>query len=183
MQNSTPPNSTHRPASAAPRAQAAPSDSASNCVAIASCGRRFAAFPVAVVALAMDSQGRFLLLRRPGKTSWEPPSGALEAGESPLSGLRRELREELGPAFSFQVLGPVHATSFRFDSSLGNVVGIAFAVRHLGGPVVPSDDMAGADVDWVSFDSLRLRPEIPIPGEIEPYALALDLFRRPASPS
>ena len=182
MQSHPPPENPNRPASVSVPEHAGPPKSASICVATASCGRRFAAFPVAVVALAMDAHGRFLLLRRPGKSSWEPPSGALEAGESPLSGLRRELREELGPDFAFQVLGPVHATSFRFDSILDNVVGIAFAVRHLRGPVVPSDDMAGADVDWVSLDDLRLRPAIPIPGEIEPYALSLDLFRRHPAP-
>lgn len=48
----------------------------------------------------IDGQGRVLLAQRPpGKHLaglWEFPGGKLEAGESPVDGLVRELREELG---------------------------------------------------------------------------------------
>jgi 8-oxo-dGTP diphosphatase len=54
-----------------------------------------------VVAGALfDAEGRVLIAQRPpGKHmagGWEFPGGKLDAGEAPLEGLKRELREELG---------------------------------------------------------------------------------------
>ncbi len=54
-----------------------------------------------VVAGALcDAAGRVLIAQRlPGKHmagGWEFPGGKLERGETPLAGLTRELREELG---------------------------------------------------------------------------------------
>ncbi|MEY6431729.1 Nudix family hydrolase [Thioalkalicoccus limnaeus] len=56
---------------------------------------------IEVVAGAIrDDQGRVLIARRPDHAHqgglWEFPGGKLEPGESPLTGLRRELDEELG---------------------------------------------------------------------------------------
>ena len=88
-----------------------------------------------VKAFVINEKEEFLLLKRPSESTWEVPSGALEAGESPLQGLARELREELGDAFRFRVLGPVHATSFRFDSKVTHMLSLGFVVQHLAGHV------------------------------------------------
>jgi len=53
-----------------------------------------------VAAAVIDAAGRVLIAQRPaGKHlagGWEFPGGKLEPGEERLSGLARELREELG---------------------------------------------------------------------------------------
>jgi mutator protein MutT len=53
-----------------------------------------------VAGVLNDAAGRVLLAERPvGKHlagSWEFPGGKVEAGETPLAGLERELHEELG---------------------------------------------------------------------------------------
>ena len=50
-------------------------------------------------ALLVDHEGRLLLVRRAGdpyRGTWDLPGGFLEEAETPVDGLRRELREETG---------------------------------------------------------------------------------------
>ena len=53
-----------------------------------------------VAGLVVDDAGQVLITRRrddqPMGGAWEFPGGKLEPGESPIDGLARELREELG---------------------------------------------------------------------------------------
>jgi 8-oxo-dGTP diphosphatase len=54
-------------------------------------------------------QGRILLCRqeKPGKEYWLLPGGGVDAGETLVEALRRELREELGVTADAQFEGPV----------------------------------------------------------------------------
>ncbi|GID26861.1 NUDIX domain-containing protein [Paractinoplanes brasiliensis] len=47
-------------------------------------------------ALLTDDAGRFLVVEPTYKDNWEIPGGVVEAGESPRTGVQRELLEELG---------------------------------------------------------------------------------------
>lgn len=47
-------------------------------------------------ALLIDPQGRTLLVRKRGTVAFMQPGGKIDAGESPIEALVRELHEELG---------------------------------------------------------------------------------------
>ncbi|WP_432930383.1 NUDIX domain-containing protein [Microbispora sp. CA-135349] len=49
-------------------------------------------------ALLRDQEGRVLLVHPVYKDDWEIPGGIVEAGESPVTAVLRELQEELGIA-------------------------------------------------------------------------------------
>jgi len=55
-------------------------------------------FRAGTLCLVLDGEDRVLLLRHRfrGDRPWGLPGGWLEKGESPMRGMRRELREELG---------------------------------------------------------------------------------------
>ena len=61
------------------------------------------------VAVLVRWQNRILLCRqeKPGREYWLLPGGGVDAGESLIEALRRELREELGVEADVQFEGPV----------------------------------------------------------------------------
>lgn len=68
---------------------------------------------VAVSALIKNKRNEFLVVKRSGHDShpntWEMPGGAIDYGETPESGLKREVKEETG--LSINIIRPVSTTS------------------------------------------------------------------------
>ena len=122
-------------------------------------GRRFAGFAVAVLVFIVDpSTRRFLLLSSPAKRlrpGWEIVNGGVEAGETLLAALGREVAEEAGPSVRLDVLGTVHAWTWRYDDEVQHMVCTAFVATYLGGDVEPGDDMAGSVVRWATLEEVR----------------------------
>lgn len=140
-------------------------------------GRQFATFPAAVVAFVINDAEQFLFLRQTKEDSWEPSSGALEAGESPTQGVARELAEELGSAFRHRILGPVHVGAFKFDENVTNMLSFIFVVHYLGGEIVPGDDMLGAEFRWIAVEEFSTLRRFTVPWDISLFSESLDLFR------
>jgi ADP-ribose pyrophosphatase YjhB (NUDIX family) len=122
-------------------------------------GRRFAGFAAAVLVFIIDpATRRFLLLSSPAKRArpgWEIVNGGLEAGESVVAGVRREVAEEAGPDVRIRVLGTVHSWTYRYDDAVTHMLSLAFVASYDGGAVVPGDDMAGSEARWASLDEVR----------------------------
>ncbi len=84
--------------------------------------------------------GKILLVKRgrePGKGSWAPPSGFVEAGETPEEACLRELKEETGMEGMIKRLLGVYLERTRV---YGEVLVIVYLVEITGGELQPGDD-------------------------------------------
>lgn len=120
-------------------------------------GRPFATSAIALQAIIINESEQFLLLcspRRNGRNEWQTVSGGLEAGETILEGILREVREEVG-AIGVRPLTVLHSQTFHYDNNVRFMVGINYLLQYEGGQVVPGDDMIGSDFRWWSLDELE----------------------------
>lgn len=119
-------------------------------------GRPFAASAIALQAIIINDQEQILLLNSPSRSQgWQVISGGLEAGETILAGVLREVAEEAGPAVVVRPLGVIHAQTFHYDEQVRFMVGIHYLMAYEGGKIVPGDDMVGSDYRWWPIDQLE----------------------------
>ena len=117
--------------------------------------RPFAASAIALQAILVNDQEQILLLNSPTRNQgWQVISGGLEAGETILDGIKREVAEEVGPDVRVRPLGVVHVQTFHYDENVRFMVGIYYLMAYEGGKIVPGDDMAGSACRWWSLDEL-----------------------------
>ena len=142
-------------------------------------GRRFACSPAAVLAFIVNDNDQFLMLSHPRRQgTWEVVNGALEAEETVLEGVLREVHEEAGPHIEVQPLGLLHAYTFRYDDTARYMLSLSYLLAYRGGPIEPGDDMAGSRAKWLSLEELfddDTRVLIP-PDEKWLFQRAIDLF-------
>jgi len=141
--------------------------------------RQFATSPVAVQAIIVDAEERVLLLRHPRRgQGWQVVSGALDAGETLLAGVEREIREEIGVDVVVRPLGVVHAETFHYDERVKFMIGIYYLFSYENGAVVPGDDMEGSEFRWWRLDELAITHRA-FHASAKPWMLerAVELFR------
>lgn len=120
-------------------------------------GRSFSTFPVAVQAVIVNEQGQVLLLYSPhryAQETWQVISGGLEANETILQGILREVREEAGEEVKIRPLGLVHAQTFHYDANVRYMLGLYYLLAYEGGQITPGDDMRDSHYRWFSLDQL-----------------------------
>ena len=109
---------------------------------------------IGVSAIIFDQHERVLLIQRgkpPAAGYWHAPGGKLEAGESLVEGVRREVKEETGLNVS---IGPIMAVVERRQEGFHYVI-IDF-LAYLNNPantnITPADDASAAA--WVAETEL-----------------------------
>lgn len=107
------------------------------------------------VGAAIVSDGRALVTvrgREPEKGRLDVPGGFLVAGEDPLSGLRREVKEELGVEIDVTESDFVQAIPHRYGSEGDFVLSLGFRARMVSGEPRAADDVE--EIMWVSYPEL-----------------------------
>ena len=109
---------------------------------------------LAVGMIALDDSGRVLLVGQHRYAldiySWEIPEGGVPAGESPLDGARRELREETGiEASDWNELARCH-----LSNSVSDEEAILYLATGLTQGVATPDETESLAVRWLPFDEV-----------------------------
>lgn len=104
---------------------------------------------VSVAAAIIDSDGRFLTIRRADNGHWEPPGGVLELHESMTDGLTREVHEETGLHINPLALTGVYKNMRR------GIIALVFRCEIVGGTPHPSAE--ASELAWLTPDQLKAR--------------------------
>jgi 8-oxo-dGTP pyrophosphatase MutT (NUDIX family) len=109
---------------------------------------------VAVGVLALDEAGRVLLVgqhRYPlDRYSWEIPEGGVPAGEAPLDGAQRELREETGVEAGHWI----ELCRSHLSNSVSDEEAVLYLATGLTHGVAAPDGTESLAVRWVPFDEV-----------------------------
>lgn len=144
-----------------------------------STGRTFACSPAAVLVFIINENEQFLLLRHPERAGWEVVNGALEAQETVLEGVLREVAEEAGPEVRIRPLGSLHIQTFHYDEQVRFMLSLSYLVAYEGGTVTPGDDMRGSLVRWFTLPELtdETLPILVPPAMRWTFSRAVKLYR------
>jgi 8-oxo-dGTP pyrophosphatase MutT (NUDIX family) len=109
---------------------------------------------LAVGVLVLDEADRVLLVGQHRYAldaySWEIPEGGVPAGESPLEGARRELREETGmEAASWRELSRSH-----LSNSVSDEVAVLFVAGDLTAGLATPEGTEALEIRWLPFDEV-----------------------------
>ncbi len=90
--------------------------------------------------------------RDPEKGRIDVPGGFLHAGEHPVEGLKREVREELGVEIALDVEDCLTMATHRYGDDGDFVLALGFRVALMSGEPQATDDVAA--LEWVTEDEL-----------------------------
>lgn len=120
------------------------------------CGRTWYRNSAPTAGAAVVRDGKVLVTQRgiePEKGRWDVPGGFLSAGEEPIEGLKRELREELGIEVDVSVADCVSMVPHPYGSEGDYVLALGFLARFSSGDPAAADDVA--DFRWVDAAELE----------------------------
>lgn len=109
--------------------------------------------PTAGAVIVRD--GEALITKRardPEKGRFDIPGGFLEVGEDPITGLQREVDEELGMKIAVTYEDLIQAVPHLYGEDGDWVLALGFIARESTGEPVAADDVE--EIRWVTLDEL-----------------------------
>jgi 8-oxo-dGTP pyrophosphatase MutT (NUDIX family) len=142
--------------------------------------RQFTCSAAGVLAFIIDPDEHFLLLSNPKRDGkWEVVNGALEAEETILEAVLREVREEAGEHVQVRPLATLHTYTYCYDAHVQYMISVAYLLAYEDGDVNPGDDMAGSQFRWFTLDEIeRQQANIIVPThQLWLFRRAIQLYR------
>ena len=113
-------------------------------------------FTIGVFGMVFDEQNRVLLCHRKDHDLWNLPGGALESGEAPWNGVRREVKEETGLDVEVTKLVGVYSKPEKDDMVF------SFVCKIKGGQITLNDE-----ADQIEYFEIDKLPTNTVPKQVE----------------
>ena len=113
-------------------------------------------FTIGVFGMIFDEYGRVLLCHRKDYDLWNLPGGALESGEAPWDGVKREVEEETGLIVDVSKLAGVYSKPDKND------IAFSFLCTKVGGEITLNDE-----ADRIEYFEVDKLPSNTVPKQVE----------------
>ncbi len=113
-------------------------------------------FTIGVFGMISDEQNRILLCHRKDHDLWNLPGGALESGEAPWDGVKREVKEETGLDVKVTKLAGVYSKPDKDDMVF------SFECKIIGGQITLNDE-----ADQIEYFEIEKFPANTVPKQVE----------------
>jgi 8-oxo-dGTP diphosphatase len=113
-------------------------------------------FTIGVFGMIFDEQNRILLCHRRDHDLWNLPGGALESGEAPWDGVKREVKEETALDVEVTKLAGVYSKPEKDDMVF------SFVCKIIGGQITLNDE-----ADQIEYFEVEKLPANTVPKQVE----------------
>jgi NADH pyrophosphatase NudC (nudix superfamily) len=120
-----------------------------------SCGRSWYCNPAPTAGCLILGEGRGLITirgRDPLKGRADLAGGFLRCDEDPITGLKREVDEELGVEIDVSLDDLIHIVPHTYGEEGDWLLSMGFVARFKSGEPSPADDVA--EINWITADEI-----------------------------
>lgn len=117
---------------------------------------------IAVGVLLLNQKSEFLIVEQSYRDTWSLPGGTVDAHESPLQALKREIYEEIKIDVSIKRCILIDYTNEKIGNRTDESIQLLFLGEHTKNEPIAIDSEEITDYKWSNFDEAKtlLNPKI-----------------------